>query len=119
MPWKLLVRVGPRVERQRFDSLEQALDAAERRAGELARATSKKPRETRLKRYDPVQQVAARIELAGPQRLLPSRHAGIDVRGDGSMEAFLGRIRRQPVELRHGETASQALRRVSETGLFE
>jgi hypothetical protein len=116
VPWKLLVRVGPRVERTRFDLLRQALDAAEQRARELSETTARQPAGTRLKRFEPVQHVAARIELAGPERLLASRHAGIDVRGDGSTEAYLGRIRRQPVELRGGETALQALRRVLAEG---
>jgi hypothetical protein len=54
-----------------------------------------------------VQQVAARGEVAGPGRL----RAGVDLRGDGSAEAFTGRWRRQLVERRSGETAYDALRR--------
>ena len=56
---------------------------------------------------DPVQIVVARVEVAGPRRL----RAGVDVRGDGSSEAFTGRVRRRLVEQRDGESAYDALRR--------
>ena len=52
-----------------------------------------------MRRIAPVQQVRARLELAGPSRL----RAGIDVRGDGSAEAWTGWLRRQVVEQRAGE----------------
>ncbi|MGA2925524.1 MAG: hypothetical protein ABSG43_05925 [Solirubrobacteraceae bacterium] len=112
MPWKLTVRAGPRVERRRFDELETALDAAERRGVELARDAPRGAVDVKLKRFEPVQQVVARIELAGPQRFVPSVRAGIDVRGDGSSEAYVGRVRRQLVDPQSGESAWAALRRV-------
>jgi hypothetical protein len=65
----------------------------------------------KLRRYGPEQQVVARLELAGPQRRLSSVHAGVDVRGDGSTEAYLGRVRRRPLEPRAGEDALGAIRR--------
>jgi hypothetical protein len=57
-----------------------------------------------------VKQVWARLELAGPKRLT----AGIDVRGDGSTEAYSGRLRRRVIGQRPGESAYDALRRTVE-----
>jgi hypothetical protein len=57
--------------------------------------------------FAPVQQVAARAEVNGPRRL----RAGIDLRGDGSAEAWTGRVFRRLVEVQPGEDAYAALRR--------
>jgi hypothetical protein len=110
--WKLTIRTGPRVARERFEEIEQALDSIEARAKELADSVPNRAVDVRYKRFDPVQQVAARLELAGPERLLPSVRAGIDVRGDGSTEAYTGRLRREVIEQRKGESPYKALRRV-------
>lgn len=115
MPWKLTVRTGPKIERARFAELGAALDAVEARARELADAAPRQAVDVRYKRFEPIQQVAARLELAGPERLIPTIRAGVDVRGDGSTEAYLGRIKRQVVEQRKGESAYRALRRVLST----
>jgi hypothetical protein len=55
--------------------------------------------------------VVARLELSGPERLLPSARAGVDVHGDGSTKAFRGGIHRLELEQRSGEDAFSALRR--------
>ncbi len=99
------------MERLRFDALQDALDALEARARELARDAPLDAVDVRFKRFDPIAQVAARLELAGPQRLIPRVRAGLDVRGDGSTEAYLGRITREVVKQDNGESAYRALRR--------
>jgi hypothetical protein len=55
--------------------------------------------------------VVARLELSGHQRRLASMHAGLDVRGDGSTEAYLGHLRRTKLEPSPGESAVDALGR--------
>jgi hypothetical protein len=106
--YTLTVRSDARVRKQRHDDLDGALDELERIARGLAEGATVRPAGgTLIRRIEPVQQVVARIELAGPDRL----RAGVDVRGDGSSEAFTGRLRRTLVEPRGKESAYDALRR--------
>jgi hypothetical protein len=106
--YRVTIRHGARVERERHDALAAALAAIEARGEALADDAAAAPVGGRMmRRIDPVQQVAARIELAGPGRL----RAGVDVRGDGSAEAWTGRLRRRLVTQRRGETPYAALRR--------
>jgi hypothetical protein len=95
----------------RFDELEQAIADLESRARELSSGAPGEARDTRIKRYEPVQQVFARLELSGPERVLPRTRGGVDVRGDGSVEAFSGRLSRKLIEQRSGESPYAALRR--------
>ena len=105
--YTLIVRRRGATERERFASLEDALAALEARLDDAA-APERRGRERGLAReYAPVQQVALRGEVAGPGGL----RGGVDVRGDGSAEAYTGRVRRRLVERRSGETPYEALRR--------
>jgi hypothetical protein len=110
--WTLTVRSSGRVERERFAELEEVLDAVESRARALEEAAPKRPLDLRYKKLEPVQQVFARVELAGPERFMASIRAGVDVRGDGSAEPYFGGLRRRRIEQRSGESAVAALRRV-------
>jgi hypothetical protein len=107
--WKLTVRSGPKVKNFSFDSLDDALSSLESRAADLASSADAQPFGGGFfKEIEPVQQVVARLELSGPRR----RRAGVDVRGDGSAEAYTGRVRREVVEQTDGESPYAALRRV-------
>lgn len=110
--YTLTVRDGPRVTRERLPELEIALDALQARVLEL---TTRPPRATvdvRTRTFSPAEQVVARAELSGPERLMPRIRAGVDVRGDGAAEAWTGRARRQMIAREEGESAIAALRRV-------
>jgi hypothetical protein len=109
--YRLLVRTGPRVERSRFDSLEAALDALEERVALLALHSRRDTVDVKTRRFSPAQQVVARAELSGPERFLPRVRAGVDVRGDGSTEAWTGRASRRVLAQEEAETATGALRR--------
>jgi hypothetical protein len=110
--YKLTIRDGPRVAHERLTTLDEALDALERHGTELALSTECETVDLRVRSFEPADQVAARLALSGPERLLPSVRAGIDVRGDGSAEAWIGGARRRPVEPQDGESPYAALRRV-------
>jgi hypothetical protein len=78
---------------------------------DLAGDAARDPAKTQLKRYTPDEQVVARVELAGPQKRLANVHGGVDVHGDGSTEAYFGRVRRTAITPESGEDGASALRR--------
>jgi len=112
--FRVTFRSGPRVERLAAGTLEEALELLETRARAAATGVGGNPLRTvdlQVRRFAPVQQVAARGELRGAGGDGVVR-AGVDVRGDGSAEAWTGRLKRAVVEQRAGEDAYAALRRV-------
>ena len=106
--YRITVRREAKVEQERADDLHAALGVLERRGRELEAGAAAAPLGGRLiRRFEPVQRVVGRVELSGPGRV----RAGVDVRGDGSAEAFVGRVRRTLVQQRDGESPYDALRR--------
>ena len=112
--WRVTVRTGPKVERVTAETLAEALDAVELHARAAANTERRPPVDTRVRRYEPGDRVAVRAELRGR-----GVNAGVDVRGDGSVEAWTGRIRRRPLELRDDETPYEALRRTVQSTSVE
>jgi hypothetical protein len=106
MSWKVVVRTGPRVQKQRAGSLEEALELLETEARVAANTERRGEVDVRVRQYAPADQVAVRAELRGP-----GPRAGFDIRGDGSVQAWTGRVRRRLIEPEGDETPFDALRR--------
>jgi len=104
--WRVTVRTGPKVEKERHETLEAALDAVEMHARATANTERRAVVDTKVRRYEAGDQVAARVELSGP-----GVAAGVDVRGDGAVQGWTGRWRRQPLPLEEDETVYEALRK--------
>jgi hypothetical protein len=104
--YKLTVRRRGATDRDRFATLPDALAALEARLDGLGPGERRGHEHAFVRDLAPVEQVALRGEVSGR-----GVHGGVDVRGDGSAEAFTGRWRRVVVEPEPGETAYDALRR--------
>ncbi|HEX3872610.1 MAG TPA: hypothetical protein VHW26_00585 [Solirubrobacteraceae bacterium] len=111
--WTLKVRDGSQIERTRFTDLDKALRALERRLKELEPTSHREDVHLLKRKIDASRLVAVRVELSGPGRFQPAFRGGIDLRGDGSMEAFTGRSRRTLIEAGKRESPAQALRRAA------
>lgn len=109
MSWKVTVRHGSKVRRERVRSLDEALAEARARIDEVRRE-GRLPAVTMLREFTPEQRVQARVEISGPG-LFRSREGGIDVLGDGSLVVFTGAIRKEPIEADSFEEAIERLRR--------
>jgi hypothetical protein len=107
--WKVTVRHGSTVGREKFDSLDGAIEEARRRVEEIQREGGL-PTISAFRKHTPDQRVEARIEISGPGFLRP-REGGIDVMGDGSAIAYTGAIRKETID---ADSLDQALERLSE-----
>jgi hypothetical protein len=116
MGYTVTVRVGPKVTRKRVPTLDDAIDLLEIELRSLGPKARRKTQKAFAREIEPVAQVSARGELSGPGRLRPRVRAGADVRGDGSIEAYRGKIQREVIAQERGESAFDALRRTLGAG---
>jgi hypothetical protein len=112
--WKVTIRRGSSVGREKFDSLDQAIEEARRRVEEIQREGGLSTISA-FRKHTPDQRVEARIEISGPG-LIRSPEGGIDVMGDGHAIAYTGAIRKEPIEADSLDDALDSLRRRLETG---
>lgn len=107
--WKLTERRGPKVTREDFDSLDDAVAELRRRALEVRSAGPLKPR-SMIRDFEPGDQVASRLEISG-KGWLRAPTAGVDVKGDGTFVAFTGGVRREELEPDGEESVFTAVRK--------
>ena len=84
MSYRLTVRRGPKVDHERAETLDEAIEIAKR----YVRGSRRRDAVEGIgRRYEAAAQIAVRIELKGP-----GGRAGLDVRGDGGVIAWTGRV---------------------------
>jgi hypothetical protein len=111
VPYFVTIRVASKVTSRRVPSLDDAIDLLELELRALGASVRRAPTRAFAREIAPVKQVSARGELSGPGWIRRNVQAGFDVRGDGSVEAYRGKLRRQVIAQERGETAFDALRR--------
>jgi hypothetical protein len=97
LSYKLTVRRGPRVTREKFDDLDAAIVALERYAKEIRSAGPLQSRKM-LREFEPDAQVAGRVEISTGGLIRRGEDAGVDVMGDGTFVAFRGGMRRSELD---------------------
>jgi hypothetical protein len=110
MSWKVTVRHGSKVGREKFLTLDEAIADARRRVEEVQREDRLLPVRS-IRDFSPGQRVQARIEISGPG-LIRSPEGGIDVMGDGAAVAYTGAIRKETIEADSLDEAFERLRDV-------
>jgi hypothetical protein len=106
--WKVTVRHGSDVGREKFGSLDEAIADARRRVDEI-RQEDRLPPVSMLREFTPEEQVQARIEISGPG-LFRSPEGGIDVMGDGTAIAYTGAVRKEQIDADSLDDAFKRLR---------
>jgi hypothetical protein len=106
--WKVTVRHGSSVGREKFDSLDEAIAGARRRVEEIRREGGLSEISV-FRTHTPDQRVHARIEISGPG-LIRAPEGGVDVMGDGNAIAYTGAIRKERIDAGSLDEAFQRLK---------
>jgi hypothetical protein len=106
--WRLVIRHGPRVERESYDELDSALAAMERHSMQIRRE-GPLDEVSAIRDYEPGQRVHARLELS-TGGLFRGREAGMDVMGDGALVPYIGVVRKRRLEAPPGKSAFDTIR---------
>ncbi|UJA21303.1 hypothetical protein HJD18_14505 [Thermoleophilia bacterium SCSIO 60948] len=107
--YRLTVRNGSTVTRERAD-LDRGLELLRERVGEI-RSQGNLPEAKMLRRYEPAQQVAGRVELSNGGLLRGGKSAGIDVMGDGTLIPFTGGSKRRELNGEDSESPFELVER--------
>ena len=108
MSWRVTVRVGSEVDKERYEDLGAALDEARARAAAVL-AGERLGGVKAFRDYEPEDRVQARIVVSG-KGLLRGPEAGIDVMGDGTLIPYAGALRKRTLEADTLDEAIAALR---------
>ena len=96
--YRLTVRHGPRVSREKLGTLDEAITALEEHATRIRGAGPLEARKM-IREFEPAGQVAGRVEVtAGGGFLRRGAEAGVDVMGDGRYVAYAGGTRREVLD---------------------
>jgi hypothetical protein len=106
--WKVTVRHGSNVGREKFATLDEAIADARRRVEDV-RLEGGLPAISVFRTHSPNQRVHARIEISGPG-LIRAPEGGIDVMGDGTVIPYKGTIRKERIE---ASSLDEALERLT------
>jgi hypothetical protein len=96
------------VGREKFATLDEAIDEARRRVDEIRREGGL-PAISGFREHPSDQRVEARIEISGPG-LIRGAEGGIDVMGNGRAIAYTGAIRKETIDADSLDQAFERLR---------
>jgi hypothetical protein len=105
--FRLTIRNGSKVDREKFGTLEEAIAALRSHAERICSEDDLEPISV-IRTYEPGDLVRARLEIStgGPLR---SRDAGVDVMGDGGLVPFRGGVFRKELGAGEGRNAYEAV----------
>lgn len=106
------MRNGPKVDHEGFDDVGEAVARMRERALAI-RAEGPPKAANMLRKYEPEDQVTARLELSG-RGLVKKPVAGVDVRGDGTFVPYRGGLRREELDPSKHDTPFDLVRETLE-----